>query len=64
MWKGAFLIEGCRNKEEHNLFLEKTRKMYYPELYPSRLRMTLRKIIPLNARKALKKTYKTKSVKE
>lgn len=64
LWKGAFLIEGCRNKEEHNLFLEKTRKMYYPELYPSRLRMTLRKIIPLNARKALKKTYKTKSVKE
>lgn len=65
LWKGAFLIEGCKNKEEHNLFLEKTRKMYYPELYPSRLRMTLRKIIPLKVRKVLKKqTYKPNRVKE
>lgn len=65
LWKGAFLIEGCKNKEEHNLFLEKTRKMYYPELYPSKLRMTLRKIIPLKVRKVLKKqTYKPNRVKE
>jgi len=65
LWKGAFLIEGCKNKEEHNLFLEKTRKMYYPELYPSKLRMAFRKIIPLKLRKVLKKQiYKQKSVKE
>ena len=65
LWKGAFLIEGCKNKEEQNLLLNKIGKMYYPELYPSKLRRLLRKIIPLKVRKVLKKqTFKQIHVKE
>lgn len=55
LWKGAFLIEGCKNKEEYNLLLNKIRKKYNP----SKLRMHLRNIIPLKLRKVFKKlTFK------
>lgn len=65
LWKGAFLIEGCKNKEEHDLFIEKIRKMYYPELYPSKLRKVFRRVVPLKLRRVIKtQTFKQKNVKE
>lgn len=54
LWKGAFIIEGCNTEEEHNLFLTEVIKKNCPELYPSKIRKIVRKIVPLKLRKILK----------
>lgn len=55
LWSGAFLINGCNTEEEHKTFLDELLKKIHPELYPSKLRMLIRNIVPLKIRKVIKK---------